>query len=289
MDISKFLDYLAKEKRYSPHTIKGYQNDLSAFCDYAVAEYDTPIHECGHKIIRSWFSSLLEVGILPKSIHRKASSLKSYYKYLLRNNLIESSPMDLVPLPKVGKQLPKFVEEASLDALFNKFEFEDSFEGMRDKLILDLFYQTGIRRAELIGMCVSDVDFYQQTIKVLGKRNKERIIPISTSLLETIKKYLSYRMPSEVDNLFLSASGKRLYPKLVYNVVNKYLSQVTTLSKKSPHVLRHSFATHMLNNGAELNTIKEILGHVNLSATQVYTHNSLEKIKSIYKQAHPRA
>lgn len=289
MDISRFIDYLAKEKRYSPNTIAGYQNDLFAFEDYASVHYDTLIHKCNHRVIRSWFSFLLENGMSPKSIHRKASTLKSYYKYLLRSNAISSSPMDLVPLPKVGKQLPKFVEESSLNFLLNDFEFENSFVGLRDKLVLDLFYQTGIRRAELIGIKVSDVDLHQSTIKVLGKRNKERIIPISSSLVETIKKYLPYRISSEVDSLFLTASGKKLYPKLVYNIVNKYLSQVTTLSKKSPHVLRHSFATHMLNNGAELNTIKEILGHVNLSATQVYTHNSLEKIKSIYKQAHPRA
>jgi integrase/recombinase XerC len=168
-------------------------------------------------------------------------------------------------------------------------EFPDSYEGKRDKLILDLFYQTGIRQSELIELAINKISFSKQQIKVLGKRNKERIIPISSYLIETIKEYLSYRQKPSVGNLLLTSGGKKLYPKLVYNIVNKYLSKVTTLSQRSPHVLRHSFATHMLNNGAELNSIKELLGHVNLSATQIYTHNSMEKIKKIYKQAHPRA
>jgi integrase/recombinase XerC len=197
--------------------------------------------------------------------------------------------MDLVTLPKLDKKLPKFVEEKSLEFLLNEFEYSKDFTGIRDKLILDLFYQTGIRQAELINLKILDVNFNEYQIKVLGKRNKERIIPISPKLLETIKAYKAYRKTGVVDNLLLTKSGKKLYPKLVYNIVHKYLTKVTTLSQRSPHVLRHSFATHMLNNGAELNSIKELLGHVNLSATQVYTHNSIEKIKSIYKQAHPRA
>jgi integrase/recombinase XerC len=205
------------------------------------------------------------------------------------NGLLEKSPMDLVPLPKLKKNLPKFVDQKSLDVLLNELEFPDNYEGKRDKLIIDLFYQTGIRQSELIELNVNDIDFGQQQIKVLGKRNKERIIPISNSLIETIKEFITYRKTDSVENLMLTAVGQKLYPKLVYKIVNKYLSKVTTLSQRSPHVLRHSFATHMLNNGAELNSIKELLGHINLSATQVYTHNSMEKIKTIYKQAHPRA
>jgi len=197
--------------------------------------------------------------------------------------------MDLVPLPKLKKNLPKFVDEKSLNVLLNELEFPNNYEGKRDKLIMDLFYQTGIRQSELIELTINDVDFSQQQIKVLGKRNKERIIPISSELNETINEFVTYRKTDSVLNLIVTVSGKKIYPKLVYKIVNKYLSKVTTLSQRSPHVLRHSFATHMLNNGAELNSIKELLGHVNLSATQVYTHNSMEKIKTIYKQAHPRA
>jgi integrase/recombinase XerC len=232
---------------------------------------------------------MMEEGYEPSSVHRKSSTLKSFFKFLMVNGFLEKSPMDLVPLPKRKKNLPKFIDQKSLDVLLNELEFPNNYEGKRDKLIIDLFYQTGIRQSELIELKVSDVDFSQQQIKVLGKRNKERIIPISSSLIETIKEFMTYRKTDYVVNLILTTVGKKLYPKLVYKIVNKYLSKVTTLSQRSPHVLRHSFATHMLNNGAELNSIKELLGHVNLSATQVYTHNSMEKIKIIYKQAHPRA
>ena len=289
MHVDDFLNYIAKEKRYSQHTIKGYKTDLIEFSDYTHRYFDLSIECANHRIVRSWFAQMIEDGFKPRTIHRKSSSLKSFYKFLMVRGLLEKSPMDLVPLPKMDKKLPKFVEEKSLDVLLNELEFPDNFEGKRDKLILDLFYQTGIRQSELIGLALNDVDFTQQQIKVLGKRNKERIIPVSPNLLETISEYVSYRKTHSVVNLLLTSGGKKLYPKLVYNIVNKYLSKVTTLSQRSPHVLRHSFATHMLNNGAELNSIKELLGHVNLSATQVYTHNSMEKIKSIYKQAHPRA
>ena len=289
MHIDDFLNYIAKEKRYSQHTIKGYKTDLIEFSDYTHRYFDLSIECANHRVVRSWFAQMIEDGFKPRTIHRKSSSLKSFYKFLMVRGLLEKSPMDLVPLPKMDKKLPKFVEEKSLDVLLNELEFPDNFEGKRDKLILDLFYQTGIRQSELIGLTLKDVDFTQQQIKVLGKRNKERIIPVSTHLLETISEYVSYRKARSVANLLLTSGGKKLYPKLVYNIVNKYLSKVTTLSQRSPHVLRHSFATHMLNNGAELNSIKELLGHVNLSATQVYIHNSMEKIKSIYKQAHPRA
>ena len=289
MQVDDFLNYIAKEKRYSQHTIKGYKTDLIEFSDYTHRYFDLSIECANHRVVRSWFAQMIEDGFKPRTIHRKSSSLKSFYKFLMVRGLLEKSPMDLVPLPKMDKKLPKFVEEKSLDVLLNELEFPDNFEGKRDKLILDLFYQTGIRQSELIGLTLKDVDFTQQQIKVLGKRNKERIIPVSTHLLETISEYVSYRKARSVANLLLTSGGKKLYPKLVYNIVNKYLSKVTTLSQRSPHVLRHSFATHMLNNGAELNSIKELLGHVNLSATQVYTHNSMEKIKTIYKQAHPRA
>ena len=289
MDIDGFIEYISKQKRYSYHTVLGYKTDLLDFSDYCHKYFKISIQQVSHREVRSWFSQLMDDGFKPRTIHRKSSSLKSFFKYLIIQGAVLQSPMDLVPLPKLGKQLPKFVEEKSLDVLLNEIDFPQSFEGKRDKLIIDLFYQTGIRKAELISLTIDDVNFHLNQIKVLGKRNKERIIPISCSLIETIKEYLTYRKPSLESNLLITIKGKALYPKLVYNIVNENLSKVTTLSKKSPHVLRHSFATHMLNNGAELNSIKELLGHVNLAATQVYTHNSLEKIKSIYKQAHPRA
>jgi len=289
MDIDKFLNFIKKEKRYSPHTIKAYKTDLIEFSDYSHRYFETSIQQVNHKVVRSWFAKMIEEGFETRSIHRKSSTLKSFYKFLMVNGFLKESPMDLVPLPKLKKNLPKFVEQKSLDILLNELDFPCNYEGKRDKLIIDLFYQTGIRQSELIELTIGDIDLSQQQIKVLGKRNKERIIPISSKLIETIKELIAYRKSDSVVNLILTAGGKKLYPKLVYKIVNKYLSKVTTLSQRSPHVLRHSFATHMLNNGAELNSIKELLGHVNLSATQVYTHNSMEKIKSIYKQAHPRA
>ncbi len=289
MYVSDFLNFLTKEKRYSQHTIKGYKNDLIEFSNYSHKYFDLSIDLVTHRIVRSWLAKMMEDGYKPRSIHRKSSALQSFYKFLMVKGIVHKSPMDLVILPKLDKNLPKFVEEKSLELLFEELEFSDDFEGKRDKLILDIFYQTGIRQSELIGLTLKDISFSQNQIKVLGKRNKERIIPISPKLFETINSYISYRTSETHENLLLTTSGKKLYPKLVYNIVHKHLSKVTTLSQRSPHVLRHSFATHMLNNGAELNSIKELLGHVNLSATQIYTHTSIEKIKSIYKQAHPRA
>jgi integrase/recombinase XerC len=289
MDINGFIEYISKQKRYSYHTVSAYKTDLLDFSDYCHKYFEVSIQKASHREVRSWFSLLIDDGFNPRTIHRKSSSLKSFFRYLINQGVILQSPMDLVPLPKLGSQLPKFVEEKSLDILLNEIEFPQSFEGKRDKLIIDLFYQTGIRKAELINLTIDDVNFHLNQIKVTGKRNKERIIPISYSLNETIKEYLTYRKSSHESNLLITSKGKVLYPKLVYNIVKENLSKVTTLSKKSPHVLRHSFATHMLNNGAELSSIKELLGHVNLAATQIYTHNSLEKLKLIYKQAHPRA
>lgn len=289
MLVEDFLTYLTKERRYSLHTLVGYRGDLEEFSQYINRYFEESIQDSNHKIIRSWFAQLIEDGCKPRTIHRKASSLKSFYKYLMQRDLLEINPMDLVPLPKLDRQLPKFVEEKSLRLLLDDISFDDSFEGVRDHLIIELFYQTGIRSSELINLEISSVDFSLEQLKVLGKRNKERVVPLTRQIIETIKKYLTYRISAEVNNLFVTAKAKKLYPKLVYNIVNDNLTKVTTLSQRSPHVLRHSFATHMLNNGAELNSIKELLGHVNLSATQIYTHNSIEKIKSIYKQAHPRA
>lgn len=289
MHIRDFLDYLWKEKRYSDHTIKAYKTDLQEFEEFLARFYEEVLEKANHKMIRSWLASLMEAGTAAKSVRRKSSALKSFYKYLIKNGVVEQNPTTLVSLPKTERRLPKFVEEKEMHLLLDELVFEDSFEGKRDRVIIEMLYNTGMRQAELIGLEVSDVDFGLKQVKVLGKRNKERIIPLSPTFLETIKEYLAYRCHGETEHLFLTSKGKKLYPKLLYNIVNHTLSQVTTLSQRSPHVLRHSFATHMLNNGAELNAIKELLGHASLSATEVYTHNSLEKIKSIYKQAHPRA
>lgn len=288
MHIGNFLNYISKEKRYSIHTYEGYQKDLLSFEKFCVTEYGMTLPEVETKTVRVWFSVLLDQGLTPRTIRRKASSLKSFYKYLIRNEIVGASPMEGVPLPKLAKKLPEFVEEKSMGQLLTVVNFEMSYKGSLEKLVIELFYHTGIRLSELVNLKLSDVSLASGQLKVLGKRNKERIIPFSSQLSETISQFIAYRN-STSDYLFVTEKGSQVYSKMIYRIVNRYLEKVTTLTKKSPHVLRHTFATHMLNNGAELNAIKELLGHVNLSATEVYTHNSLEKIKSIYKQAHPRA
>jgi len=288
MLIDDFLSYISKEKRYSNHTYVSYRRDLLDFQKFCHDEYSFDLKEVKSKIARNWFATLMEKGLTPRTIKRKSSSLKSFYKFLLKNGVIDQSPMGEVSLPRVSKKLPGFVEEKNMTSLLSEMSFEDNYSGVMERLVVELFYHTGIRLSELINLKISNIDFLTSQLKVLGKRNKERIIPFSLALTETIRQFMTYRK-SKADYLFVLEDGKRVYPKLIYRVVNKYLNKVTTIKQKSPHVLRHTFATHMLNNGAELNAIKEILGHANLSATEVYTHNSLEKIKSVYKQAHPRA
>jgi integrase/recombinase XerC len=290
MRISHFLDYLKKNKRYSVHTLTAYKTDLNQLQNYLVAQYELKIELANSEILRSWIVDLLENGTQNKSVNRKISSTKSFYKYMLREGVINKNPTDKLISPKVSKPLPNFIREKEMDNLLDSFAFEDSFKGVRDRLILELLYSSGIRLSELIGVKLSDVNFVQQSMKVLGKRNKERIVPLHREVIATMNGYIEQRQQVKNDeNLLLTDSGKKMYPKFVYRKVNYYLRQVTTASKKSPHVLRHTFATHMLNNGADLNTIKEILGHANLSATEIYTHNTIEKLKNIYKQAHPRA
>ncbi len=290
MRISHFLDYLQKNKRYSVHTITAYKTDLSQLQAYLQVRYEMGVELANSETLRSWVVDLLENGTQSKSVNRKISSIKSFYKYMLREGVIDKNPTDKLISPKVSKPLPNFIREKEMDNLLDSFAFEDSFKGVRDRLILELLYSSGIRLSELIGVKLSDVNFVQQSMKVLGKRNKERIVPLHREVIATINGYIEQRQQVKNDeNLLLTDSGKKMYPKFVYRKVNYYLRQVTTASKKSPHVLRHTFATHMLNNGADLNTIKEILGHANLSATEIYTHNTIEKLKNIYKQAHPRA
>jgi len=290
-----FINYLKFEKRYSPHTITAYKKDLEQFDSFLKSEYEvTKADYVSYQMVRSWIVGLMEQDISARSVNRKLSALKSYFKYMKKEGYIRENPMPMIQSPKTSKRLPVFVDPESMETLFSSEIFDDGFEGIRDRLILEMFYMTGIRLSELINLKDSDIDFYQQNIKVLGKRNKERLVPISPGLINSIKKYLEIRNKSvevieQNDYFYVTIKGKKLYEKLAYRIVNSYLGKVSTLKKKSPHVLRHTFATHMLNNGADLNAIKEILGHSSLAATQVYTHNTIEKLKNIYNQAHPRA
>jgi integrase/recombinase XerC len=292
--LQHFIDYLKFQKRYSQHTIVSYQNDLSTFFDFITVTFgETALPEIKATMVRSWLASLKEQGMESKSINRKISSLKSFFKYQLREESISVSPMATIISPKISKRLPHFVEKADVDTLFNYVEFPDTWQGRTDRLILQLFYNTGIRQAELVNLKESQVDSSKKVIKVLGKGNKERIIPVSPALLQQVKEYVADKKKLfekfDAECLLISQKGVKLYPRYVYNTVNNYLSKITTISKKSPHVLRHTFATHLMNNGADLNAVKELLGHSSLAATQIYTHNTIEKLKDIHKKAHPKA
>ena len=292
--LQHFLDYLKFQKRYSQHTIISYQNDLVSFFDFIQLTFgETALPEIKATFVRSWLAHLKEQGMEAKSINRKISSLKSFFKYQLKEQVILLSPMGTIISPKISKRLPQFVDKTDINTLFSYVEFPDDWPGRTDRILLQLFYNTGIRLAELVGLKENQVDGYKKSIKVLGKGNKERIIPISPELLDLLKIYMidKRKLFEEYDEdvLLINSKGKKLYPRYVYNAVNKYLSKITTISKKSPHVLRHTFATHLMNNGADLNAVKELLGHSSLAATQIYTHNSIEKLKDIHKKAHPKA
>jgi len=289
-----FLQYLLIEKRYSQHTIRSYQNDLDQFFNFlgTLGLSGNPDEITSHEV-RAWIVRMLDNNISSVSVHRKISCLRIFYRYLRKEGLVKHDPMEKVVLPKRKKNLPVFVGEDALDNLLDRYEFGNNFAGIRNRTIIEMLYLTGIRRAELTGLKNSDVDLPSATLKVTGKRNKQRIIPIITSFIGRIEEYNKLRteqFSSGADDwFFITDSGRKLYDKFVYNTVKKYLTMVTTIEKKSPHVLRHTFATHMLNHGADLNSIKELLGHANLSATQIYTHNTFEKLKKVYKQSHPRA
>ena len=291
MHISQFLKYICLEKRYSDHTVKAYNVDLSQLDNYLFDSYKSSLLDANHEMLRSWLVEMLEYGISAKSVNRKITSVRSYYKFMLREGLVKFDPSLKLQSVKSSNKLPVFVEESQMQKLLREETFENDFEGKRDLLILDLFYSTGIRLSELINIKLNDLSLKNRVLKVLGKRNKERVVPLTTELICSIDKYMPFREDKhvETDFLLITSGGKKMYPSLVYKIVNQRLSTVTSLAKKSPHVLRHTFATHMLNNGADLNSIKELLGHANLSATEVYTHNSIEKLKKVYKQAHPRA
>jgi len=287
--IKEFEKHLLLERRYSESTAKAYIKDIKQFYNFSQSNLFPIIED--HKIVRKWIVFLLDEKKLSKNtINRKISSLKSYYKYLLRQNKINKNPLDKITSPKTSKKLPEFIPEQDFDH-FNDF-FSSDFSGIRDKIIIEILYLTGIRRNELVKLKNSDIDYSNKHIKIIGKRKKHRLIPISDYLIEQINNYSQEK--NKLDKydktaFILNNKGNSVYDKFIYRTVNKYLNLITTIAKKSPHVLRHTFATHLLNNGANLNSIKELLGHANLSTTQIYTHNTFEKLNSIYKQAHPRA
>lgn len=292
-NINSFYKYLEFERRSSVHTVTAYRNDIRQFCDFLD---DVKIHSWGNitsKTIRQWMVNMLDEGISARTVTRKISTLKVLFRFLIREGELEANPAEKVITPKIPKRLPVFVKEAEMDYLLDQVDFGSDHTGMRNKLIIDLFYFTGMRLSELVELKIKQIDFGNDLIKVLGKGSKERIVPFTRELKQSITDYISMRNATfpeaKSEILFLTDKGMPIYQKLVYRVVNRYLSQVCTLTKKSPHVIRHSFATALLNRGADLNAIKELLGHANLAATEVYTHNSYEKLNSIYEQAHPRA
>lgn len=292
-----FFDYLRFEKRYSPHTVVSYQTDLRQFSEFLKATYELDDSaRADHTLIRSWIVQLMQQQLDPRTVNRKIACLRSYYSYLLRTGAVVKNPMLRITSPKTAKKLPDFVPEESLNNLLNSFEFPDTFAGVRDQLILELLYGTGMRLSELIGIRLADLSLAGSTVRVTGKGNKQRIVPLNPGLVRVLEQYIA-RQRHEFDSsgnamglLLVTDKGEPLYEKLVYRTVKHYLSQITTASgQQHPHVLRHSFATHLLSKGADLNAIKELLGHANLAATQVYTHLSIDRLKSVFEKAHPKA
>jgi integrase/recombinase XerC len=286
--LEKFINYLQVEKRYSDHTVIAYNKDVLQFIEFSEITNIEEFKEIRSNLIRSWIVSLIENLIENKSVNRKLSSLRTFFKWLKKEQYIELNPLLKISGPKQVKRLPSFAKESELSVEKTEQYFSQDFDGIRDRLIVEFFYQTGIRLSELINL--KDKDIQAQSIKVLGKRNKERIIPISNGLFDLVNEYRKAKKELSLssDVFFVLINGNNLYPKFVYRKINIYLGNATSLDKCSPHVLRHTFATHMLNNGAGLETLKDILGHANLSATQIYTHNSFAKLTNIYSQAHPR-
>jgi integrase/recombinase XerC len=289
-----FLDFLRFEKRYSPHTLVSYQTDLGQFAAYLKSAYElTDPAQATHPLIRGWVVELMQENLDPRTVNRKVACLRSYYKFLLRNGVIASNPMLRIKAPKMAKKLPEFVPEEALNGLLNSFEFGDDFAGLRDQLLLEMLYGTGIRLSELIGIHADDVSLGAGTVRVTGKGNKQRLVPLNPTLKQVIERYQTKRaheFGAVVGPLLLTNKGDAMYEKFVYRTVKHYLSQITTSSaQQHPHALRHAFATHLLGKGADLNSIKELLGHASLAATQVYTHLSVDRLKSVFEQAHPRA
>ena len=290
--IDSFLEYLLLEKRYSSHTIKAYESDLISLQDFCRLNFDQEnISHVNYSQIRSWIVLLVDHKLSNRSINRKVSSLKSFYKYLQKIKLIDINPLANHKVLKTSKKIQIPFSSSEVNTVLSSFSIDHSFEESRDRLIVELFYSTGMRRAELINLRVNSVNFAEKQIKVIGKRNKERLIPLLPSVIKSLQSYIKKRelINSSDSFLFVTQKGNKVYETLVYRVINNYFSKVSSKLKKSPHILRHSFATHLLNEGADLNSVKELLGHSSLASTQVYTHNSLEQLKKVYKHAHPRS
>ena len=295
-ELERFISYLSLEKRFSKHTIIAYEGDLTQFRDYLVTQYQLKdFSQVSHFIIRSWAVSLIEQGLDTRSVNRKLTCLRTFYRFLMKNQLVTKNPMQKVQAPKNSTKLPEYLEDQKMDQLLEPKLDDTSFEALRNNLIIDFFYRTGVRLSELINIKINDVNLYNLTVTVLGKRNKMRQIPLTNKFKVLIQKYLVARSDfmkekgTVHDYFFTENNGNQMYPKFVYRLVKTEISKVSTSKKRSPHILRHTFATTMLNHGADINAIKELLGHSSLAATQVYTHNSIEKLKEIYKQAFPKA
>ncbi|HEY2722039.1 MAG TPA: tyrosine-type recombinase/integrase [Chitinophagaceae bacterium] len=292
--VQAFVDYLKFQKRYSAHTVRSYHDDLTQFFDYLHLQFGmVPVKEINHNEVRSWLASLKEKDIASKTINRKISSLKSFFKYLMKMEELDQTPMNKIVTPKIAKRLPDFIKTEDANKLLQSLENTEDWKSLNTKMLVSLFYNTGTRLSELVNLKESQIDFHKKQIKILGKGNKERIIPVSPGILVSIKDYIQQkkkRFENRVENLLVTEKGEKMYSKYPYLLVKSFLTaEVKTLNKKSPHVLRHSFATHLSNNGADLNAIKELLGHSSLAATQVYTHNTIEKLKNVHKRAHPKA
>jgi len=292
--VDSFQQYIQNEKRLSSHTVQAYSSDLDQFNAFVKSTYpDSTLQTVDYGIVRSWIVELVEKGTQASSVNRKIACLRTFYKFLMRQQVIDKNPLLKIKVLKTKKQLPGFVKETDIVNLLDNQSFDDTFRGLRDQLVLELFYGTGIRLSELIALKENNIDRRNRTIKVLGKRNKERVIPFAQSIVSLLENYQMKRDKEIEENehgfLLVTEKGEQLYPMLVYKIVKRYLSEFTSSEKRSPHILRHTYATHLLNNGAEINAVKDLLGHSSLAATQVYTHNSMDKLKKVFDQAHPKA
>lgn len=295
---AEFRTYLEIEKNYSDHTVAAYFRDLTSFQEFIQDTYEfdptvpSELDSVTHRMIRSWMGEMIEEGLSHRTVARKMASLKAWYRWLLKTNRSEHNPAKKVTIPKFDQKLPSFVKDASIQQLFEKVEYPDTMEGARDRAVLEVLYSCGLRRSELIGLKYSNINWAEQTLKVMGKGRKERIVPFGSAARQSMEIYMQSCEDGGLnfrDHFFVKKDGKPMYAKLAYRIVDRYLKQACTLSKTSPHVLRHTFATHLLDRGADLNAIKELLGHSSLAATQVYVHNTIQKLKKVYDQAHPRA